>query len=87
MWYYYGSFTGSITAVFIIAAFTPFNSKLSTFMQLQITRLNVLRKGVWFVDIPRASLSSIRSEMGEVFGAPYVRPNLINKKMRLLRYF
>jgi len=55
--------------------------------QLQLARLNVLRKGVWFVDIPRTSSSSISSEMGKAFGAPYGKSNLIDEEYAVTQVF
>lgn len=34
-------------------------------------RLAILRRGVWFIDIPRTSSTSINTELGERFGRPY----------------
>ena len=34
-------------------------------------RLAILRRGIWFIDIPRTSSTSINTELGERFGRPY----------------
>lgn len=40
-------------------------------------RRAVAQSGFWFVDIPRTSSSSVRSELGQVFGQSYSKSNLI----------
>lgn len=40
-------------------------------------RRRVRKAGFWFVDIPRTSSSSIRAELGEIFGTPYAKQNLL----------
>lgn len=39
----------------------------------------IRKKGVWFVDIPRTSSSSIKVELGRHFGFPYGKSNLTDK--------
>ena len=34
-------------------------------------RLAILRRGIWFIDVPRTSSTSINTELGERFGRPY----------------
>ena len=43
-------------------------------------RFSVLRHGIWFVDIPRTSSSSIRAELGKKFGRAYGKRNIIEKE-------
>lgn len=40
----------------------------------------IRRCGFWFVDIPRTSSSSIRAELGKIYGSPYGKMNLIEKE-------
>jgi hypothetical protein len=42
--------------------------------------LSIVRHGFWFVDIPRTSSSSLRSEFGKHFGRVYGKKNLIEKE-------
>ena len=48
---------------------------------------SVARHRFWFVDIPRTSSSSIRSELGKRFGKPYGKRNLIEKKYASEQFF
>jgi len=41
--------------------------------------LSIVQHGFWFVDIPRTSSSSIRSEFGERFGKAYGKKNVLEK--------
>lgn len=43
-------------------------------------RLLVKRHGFWFVDIPRTSSSSIKSELGQHFGRAYGKKHLLEKQ-------
>ena len=43
-------------------------------------RRAVERSGFWFVDIPRTSSSSVRTELGEVFGQAYSKANLFERE-------
>lgn len=43
-------------------------------------RFSIWRRGVYFVDIPRTSSSSIRSELGKKFGRAYGKQNVIEKE-------
>lgn len=47
-------------------------------------RKNVIKKikkaGVWFIDIPRTSSSSIKVELGNKFGFPYGKNNLLEQE-------
>ena len=36
--------------------------------------------GFWFVDIPRTSSSSVRSELGQAFGPAYSKSNLLERQ-------
>jgi len=36
--------------------------------------------GFWFVDIPRTSSSSIRAELGRIYGIPYGKANVIERE-------
>lgn len=49
--------------------------------------MRVRRYGFWFIDIPRTSSSSIRAELGKVYGMPYGKWNLIEKKQRSQQIF
>ena len=40
----------------------------------------IRRCGVWFVDIPRTSSSSVRAELGKHFGFPYGKINIMEKQ-------
>ena len=44
------------------------------------TLLQIKRNGFWFVDIPRTSSSSIKVELGNAYGAPYGKANLIESQ-------
>lgn len=54
--------------------------KLVNMPERQHARFQILKHGFWFVDIPRTSSSSIRSELGENFGFPYGKKNVIEKQ-------
>jgi len=41
---------------------------------------SIRKAGFWFVDIPRTSSSSVRSELGRCFGPPYGKANLIDRE-------
>ena len=43
-------------------------------------RFMIVRHGFWFVDIPRTSSSSIRSELGKRFGKAHGKRNIIEKE-------
>ena len=47
----------------------------------------VRRNGFWFVDIPRTSSSSIRSELGMRFGKAYGKSNMLQKEHALEQIF
>ena len=40
----------------------------------------IRKHGVWFVDIPRTSSTSIKAELGIIYGLPYGKAKLINKQ-------
>ena len=42
--------------------------------------LQILRRGFWFIDIPRTSSSSIWLEIGEHFGFPYGKKDISDKQ-------
>lgn len=44
-------------------------------------RFLIVRHGFWFVDIPRTSSSSIRSELGKHFGRVYGKKNVLEKEL------
>ena len=43
-------------------------------------RFSIVQHGFWFVDIPRTSSSSIRSELGKRFGRAYGKKNVVEKQ-------
>lgn len=43
-------------------------------------RRSIVQCGFWFIDIPRTSSSSIRSELGRHFGSAYGKTNVIEKQ-------
>ncbi len=46
----------------------------------RVLRGKIIRAGVWFVDIPRTSSTSIRTELAGRFGRPYAKGNILNFK-------
>jgi len=44
------------------------------------SQYSIKRNGFWFIDIPRTSSSSIRSELGTKFGMTYGKKNVIEKE-------
>jgi hypothetical protein len=47
----------------------------------------ICKCGVWFVDIPRTSSSSLKVELGIKYGWPYGKGNLLEKEFASLSYF
>lgn len=47
-------------------------------------RRKVRRHGFWFVDIPRTSSSSLRTELARRFGPVYGKSNLLDERLRRL---
>ena len=47
----------------------------------------ILRHGFWFVDIPRTSSSSVRSELGKQFGKTHGKVNIIEKEFQTGQIF
>lgn len=45
-------------------------------IDVQLARLTILRRGFWFVAIPRTSSSSIHAELGQRFGRAYGKRNV-----------
>ncbi|MDP6675577.1 MAG: sulfotransferase family 2 domain-containing protein [Gammaproteobacteria bacterium] len=43
--------------------------------------------GFWFIDIPRTSSSSIRAELGRIYGIPYGKANLIEREFSMGQIF
>ena len=39
----------------------------------------IRRRGIWFIDIPRTSSSSIKAELGRLYGSTYAKSNIHNK--------
>lgn len=53
---------------------------------LQIYGCHVIKqKGVWFVDIPRTSSSSIRVELARAYGVPYGKANTVDPSQARLQ--
>ena len=49
--------------------------------------MQIRRHGLWFIDIPRTSSSSIKVELSKRFGVAYGKPNLIEKEHASRRIF
>lgn len=47
----------------------------------------IRRHGLWFVDIPRTSSSSIKVELGQIFGKAYGKSNLLDKEYSQAQIF
>ena len=41
--------------------------------------IQIRRRGVWFIDIPRTSSSSIKAELGRLYGSTYAKLNIADK--------
>lgn len=54
--------------------------KLRSKIEKAYGRFSIVRNGFWFVDIPRTSSSSIRTELGTQFGRAYAKKNVVEKK-------
>ncbi|WP_170761972.1 sulfotransferase family 2 domain-containing protein [Ruegeria lacuscaerulensis] len=53
----------------------------------EAVRAAIKKSGVWFVDIPRTSSSSIRTELGRHFGPAYGKSNLFEQDEALEQLF
>ena len=42
--------------------------------------IQIRKHGIWYVDIPRTSSTSIKAELGIIYGPPYGKANLVNKQ-------
>ena len=56
-------------------------------MRTAYGRYSVARHGFWFVDVPRTSSTSIRSELARQFGRAYGKNNVIEKHYALPQCF
>src|SRR6056297_3194700 len=49
-------------------------------LDLSATRSLILQHGLWFVDIPRTSSTSIRTELARWYGAPFGKKNVLDSQ-------
>lgn len=48
--------------------------------RLYYGRRQIRKHGVWYIDIPRTSSATIKTELGLIYGAPYGKAKLVNKQ-------
>jgi hypothetical protein len=55
-------------------------SHLKSYLKTTYAKYKILKNGFWFVDIPRTSSSSIKSELGKKYGIAYGKSNIFEQK-------